>query len=79
LPHADADLDSRREHRAGIGNGGARTLDVLIQEVLEFRALRLVCGGVHVREIVCDHFHIRLLRQHSGGGDAQGSHGSITP
>ena len=52
----------------------AGLLDILVEQVLEFGALAFVAGGVHVREIVRDHFHIGLLRQHAGRCDVQGTH-----
>ena len=72
--HAGAELDAVGRIGALVGGLGARGLDVLIEQVLELGPLLLEAGGVHVRQIVGDHFHIGLLGQHAGRGDGKGAH-----
>ena len=72
--HAGAQLDAVGRIGALVGGLRAGGLDVLIEQVGEFGPLLLEGGGVHVRQIVGDHFDIGLLGQHAGRGDGKGAH-----
>ena len=45
-----------------------------IEQVGEFGALLLETGGVHVRQIIGDHFDVGLLGQHARRGDGKCAH-----
>ena len=72
-----ADLDARGRSRfLPIGSrAGAR--DLLIEQVLKFRPLSFVGGGVHIGDVVRDDIDIGLLREHAGRGDGQGTHENL--
>ncbi len=72
--HAGAELDAGGQDRALGGGLGADTVDVLVEQVLEFRTLALVAGGAHVGDVVGDDLDVEFLGHHSGRGSVECAH-----
>ena len=73
--HAGPDLDASRHDVALVGRLRANLLDVLVEQILEFRAAFLVTDSIHVGDIVGDYLHVELLGRHPCSGSSQGLHG----
>src|SRR6202020_2691146 len=52
--HAGAELDADREDFALVGGLRSDALDVLVEQILEFRALTLEAGRRHIRDVAGD-------------------------
>ena len=51
-------------------------LDVLVEQILEFRALALVARRAHVGDVVGDDLDVEFLGHHAGRGGVQCAHDS---
>ncbi len=75
--HTDADLDTGRNDCSRIGRGRTGAFHILIEQVLKLRALALEAGGRHVCDVVGDNINVKLLCQHTCGGNTECSHSLI--
>ena len=66
--HAQTDLLALRIRRALRARVAAGVAERLIQQILEFRADLFIAVSVDVGQVMRHHVHIRLLRDHAGGG-----------
>ena len=63
---AAAEVDADGQDGALVGGLRADAAHVLVDQVLELRALLLVAGGAQVGDVVGDHLNVEFLCRHSG-------------
>jgi hypothetical protein len=73
-PHAEAELHAGGQHRARRRVDRARARDLLVVQVGELRAARVVAGRAHVREVVRDDLDPHLLGLHARRRDLKRLH-----
>ena len=73
---AAADIDADGKDGALIGCLRADPAHMVVDQVLERRALLLVAGGAQVRDVVGDHLDVEFLGRHSRRRGMKCAHGS---
>src|SRR5579862_3349485 len=71
---ARADLNADRDKRSGIRRIRADIALVLIEQILEFGALRFEGRRVEIGDVIGDDLDIELLSKHPGRGDGERAH-----